>query len=440
MAEEYQDMHSCDEYAAHPADPNRWAKGVTDEEIIPGPAVKFCREAVDDYPDTPRFQFQLGRALWAANKIEEGIEVFFKLEEKSEYGPVYAYLGDVYMYGLGGLEVDQDLAISLYQIAEESGFSPAEDVLASLQEGDEVTGDQEVAETPTSAQAIERPPAAVEETAVQEVAFNPRDYTQPEIMQALYTGNLSKLKVTNAGKTNYANLDNTIIYLANLNSQFSGDYNFKDPNCIMLYNPQVERQLQSKALSGVFGNELNMGYGSGNMPTAGLKAFGEMLNGFAKGGFGNVIAVEQAAEALKASAEKDGASLIIKHQCTSQVVKRIYANIEAYALGTSPVLTAEEKARQEQERIETERKAREEAERLALEKKKQREEGLRTSARNSCNKAFNNSEFCSCIVSSLDEFSIEDSEWSQLGQDFQKVLSVGAKHDGFSDRLRSCRS
>lgn len=53
----YDDVHRCDEYAAHPNDPNRWAKGVVDAEIIPGPAVKYCREAVEDYADTPRFRF-----------------------------------------------------------------------------------------------------------------------------------------------------------------------------------------------------------------------------------------------------------------------------------------------------------------------------------------------------------------------------------------------
>ena len=119
FAEEYQDTHACDEFAAHPADPNRWAAGVDDVDIIPGPAVKHCRDAVKRHSETARFHFQLGRALWANNRMDEGLQSFLEAEETFQYGPAYANLGDAYMYGIAGVEVDQELAVTLYQIADE---------------------------------------------------------------------------------------------------------------------------------------------------------------------------------------------------------------------------------------------------------------------------------------------------------------------------------
>jgi hypothetical protein len=125
----FEELHKCDEYAAHPEDPGRWADGVREEDLLPGPAVRFCRQAVDEHPDTARFHFQLGRALWAAGKIEEGVEEF-KMAQKMKYAPAYAYLADAYQEGLvPGEEADPERAQELYTEAAEAGFQPAAEVL-----------------------------------------------------------------------------------------------------------------------------------------------------------------------------------------------------------------------------------------------------------------------------------------------------------------------
>lgn len=126
---ELSDVHKCDEFAAHPEDPEKWADGVADDDILPGPAVKLCSQAVAEHPGTARFHFQLGRALWAAGKIEEGVEAFFEAQEM-EYAPAYAYLGDAYQEGLvPDEEADPEFAQELYALAVERGFEPAEAML-----------------------------------------------------------------------------------------------------------------------------------------------------------------------------------------------------------------------------------------------------------------------------------------------------------------------
>ena len=57
FAQKYQEVHRCDELAAHPANPNRWAKGVEDENIVPAPSLKSCTQAVEAYPSQRRLAF-----------------------------------------------------------------------------------------------------------------------------------------------------------------------------------------------------------------------------------------------------------------------------------------------------------------------------------------------------------------------------------------------
>src|SRR5262245_41094931 len=66
-----QEVSDCDTYAAHPDDVNRWAPGVADGAIVPGLAVQRCSAAVSKSNKTPRFHFQLGRALLANGHPDE---------------------------------------------------------------------------------------------------------------------------------------------------------------------------------------------------------------------------------------------------------------------------------------------------------------------------------------------------------------------------------
>lgn len=383
-AQVFEDVHKCDEFAAHPNDPHRWAAGVADTEIIPGPAVKFCREAVAEHPQTPRFAFQLGRALWAAYRLDEGLSVFLKLEEDFEYGPVYAYLGDAYMYGIGGAEVDEELAVTLYQIADEAGFTPAGEVLAALagddtgSAADEETGPV-AAETPPpdsrSGEARPRDP---------ERPFNARDYAQPKIVGALYSGNLDALKAEGIGKSNYAGISNTLIYVTKFHEGFGGEYNWKDPECVHLYKPSLHRTLSNRLLSVLRGS--GAGGTLDGAAELGMKAFAEMLTDMSWGGGG-----------------MDASRIIQLYGCRSETVKRIYANIEAYARGRPGVLTPEEQERQE--RAKAEQAAREEQERQAA---------IRDAAKASCVGQFKKEDYCGCLIEGLDELGIGEADWRKL--------------------------
>ncbi|WP_425039322.1 hypothetical protein [Primorskyibacter sp. S187A] len=418
------ELHECDTYAAHPNDPNRWAAGVLDDEIVPGPAVKYCIDAVETYPEEPRFQFQLGRALWAANLLEDGTAVFLALEEGYDYGPVYAYLADAFYFGIGGVEIDEEFAVSLYEIAAGTGFEPA---LAALDELAGITEDVQTAALAPAAAPAQQVVAAP--APPPEPKFNPASYSQPGLIRALYDGNLKGVQVKGFGKSNYAGVDNVWIYLAAFHGEFAGSFNIKDPSCVQLYDVRLDKRLKQRVIDKAFGNDLNIGLGSGQVPTKGFEMMGQMLQDLTQGGMGRMVAMEQNAAALQASGAQDGGKLIIGHGCQSQVTQRIYANLRAYVTGSAPELSDDLRKSQERQK---------EQQAKAQEAKRQR--GLRTSAESACTAQFKRAGYCGCLVKGLDTVGLDEAEWTTLGRDFKQVLAIGKSHDGFADLLKSCRS
>lgn len=117
----------CDEFAAHPQDPNRWSKdGVEDGAIAVGPAMSYCGKAIESEPTQPRFYFQYGRALQGSGKDEEAKAAFLKAYE-FKYAPAFKCLAD---YFWDAKEVDPR---TLYQYAFENGFAPAKDALVEYE-------------------------------------------------------------------------------------------------------------------------------------------------------------------------------------------------------------------------------------------------------------------------------------------------------------------
>jgi aspartate/glutamate racemase len=448
IAEEYADVHACDEYAAHPNDPHRWAKGVLDDDIIPGPAVKYCREAVEDHGETPRFQFQLGRALWAAHKLEEGLQVFLNLEENVNYPPVYAYLGDAYMYGIGGIEEDQELAVSLYQIADDGGFAPASEVLAALAGNsfDDAQAEVQQAMPAPQTQVLPQQQNAVP---VQQVRpFDPTIYSEPTMIQALYTGDFSKIKngaMGSTGKMMGMSVSNALIYLGNFNSQFAGTYNFKDPTCIQIYNPRVAKTIERKGMNSMTGGLLN---NSGNMQQLGAEGLMFGLNSIMSfmdemqqpNAMGNMIGNVHEMEVLGESAAKDASRIIQTYGCQHPDVQRIYANLVAYVEGKPPVVSPQEMQRRQ---IEKEQKAalqRKKQEEAAARAEQKRQKAFRTAAANACMDRFSKQPFCSCLINNLEPYELTEADWTSLGSDFKYVIEIGKNYAGFSETLKDCRA
>ncbi len=443
-AQGFDDIHKCDTFAAHPDDPNRWAVGVSDEDIIPGPAIKFCAQAMEDYPDAPRFQFQLGRAFWAARRFKDGTAVFLDLEDAWDYDPVYAYLGDAFFYGIGGVEVDEKLAMTLYQVAADSGFEAAELALAEINgEIPAPVQQQQPVQTAQIAPQQVEPQLVVPEPPAK---LNYDSFAQPKIIQALASGNLAAL--ANMGSVSvigvrYKRLD---VYLQGFDGEFAGTYNYKDPRCIRIYNPRVTKRLERNiramsvgggTLEGAMENELNKLIGSINIISS-----------------GNLMAVtdqEQQLELLREQGAQDAGNLIHDYSCGAAVTQRIYKNMAAAVIGTAPSLSAEqaviqrEKDKRAKEAADRKaKKQREAAAKRAEEQRKRaeiaRQKGLRTKAQSSCVAQFKQEAFCACLVEELDAAQIAEKAWTTLGREFKAVLQLRTDYPTVPAIVKQCRT
>ncbi len=432
-AQEFQEVHDCDQHAAHPSDPHRWAGGVKDNEIIPGPAVTFCRRAVDEHPQTPRFAFQLGRALWAANRIDEGTELFLALTEQFAYGPAYYYLAHVFVSGLGSVEADEERGKALYQTAAEKGFAPASQALRALAEANDTTRvDTLAASSGTTAPSapIERLSAPRSAVDHQDISFEPDQYTQPSMVRALYSGDLAGLEPQGVGQTNYAGLSSAHIYLASFHNQFGGTVNLQDQSCVTLYDPSVTRTLDAKVARLITGGPgLDLESSLDQAGRRGWEMMGDLLMDLHRGGLDALVSTEQNLLELGEQGGIDAARLIARHGCQSEVAKRIYANIRAYALGQPPVLSPQEQERQQSI-----------LNREAEEAERERQQSLRTDAAASCFSQWQEEPMCQCIVAALDHLKITEGEWRMIGNEFTSVVSLVRRYEGLREDLGSCRS
>ena len=124
---------TCDAVAADPDDPEKPAtmSGVRDEAVDASRAINACAQAVKEESDEPRFKFQLARAYLFTDRNEEAIDLLVAAAQDG-HGALLAYLGDIMLYGAGGLESEPQIAKSLYLHAAEAGFKPAAQLAADI--------------------------------------------------------------------------------------------------------------------------------------------------------------------------------------------------------------------------------------------------------------------------------------------------------------------
>lgn len=126
-------IHRCDLIAASPLDGHAVVTG-TDFSEIGIEAIGYCEQAVGKYPDTPRFQFQLGRALDAHQQEKAAIARYRRtLALAPHYAPAMLALGGKYMNG-EGVDADSGEAIRFLQQARELGQPRASYLLARIAE------------------------------------------------------------------------------------------------------------------------------------------------------------------------------------------------------------------------------------------------------------------------------------------------------------------
>jgi hypothetical protein len=185
-------INQCDDLGSHPDDPEAMADGVSDESLDGKAVIASCSKAVAIDGETPRLKFQLGRGYWKEGQVEEAIEQFLPAAE-AEHGGALAYLGDVYMDGLGGVEADPAQARTLYQKSADAGFKPATAILASFEDKTTELAQAEAEEKADAAQlANEQRNASLSASSASAPAkggaLNTRGYEKPDFMSAIYSG------------------------------------------------------------------------------------------------------------------------------------------------------------------------------------------------------------------------------------------------------------
>jgi TPR repeat protein len=120
----------CDTYAASPFDPQRQTTGV--RLVNTGLAIPACHSAIQTYPTSPRLNFQLGRAYFAAKNFREGSAFFLRAAEQG-YAAAETALGDAFQSGTGVSRSYTD-AIEWYTKAAKQGFAIAQNSLGAMYE------------------------------------------------------------------------------------------------------------------------------------------------------------------------------------------------------------------------------------------------------------------------------------------------------------------
>ena len=377
------DVHPCDDVAAHIQDKQRWGKGISDEEVAPALAISRCAAAVKEYPETARFQFQLGRAFWIAQRYREAIAPL-TAAATGGHAAAYAYLGEAYKNGLGGVLQDNNRAMKYYQLAAESGFKTAEDVLTTLQKE------------------------------AKQSTFSSEGFQEPGIIQGLYTGDFALFP---SGYDQWF-LD---VYLLTFSEWFNDDVKFADKNsdnvssCVLLYDPELKQILANKVVADhpLYGRS-----GSSDPAQQGFGVIKEMFSQVLKarepGGFQdmankNKIDGGMALQTLKRKAAKDALYLANTYGCDGKIVKQIYRNIKPYASNTSSFAVVSNPR-------------------------------LTQDLTQGCQSYFQDSEKCTCLVNAILKSSVPEDEQELLAAGFTKkrLDRIQTKYARFNQNIRSC--
>jgi WD40 repeat protein len=134
---------SCGLHAAYQSDPGRQAPGVKEGWLSAADAEGACRRALEAAPDDPRLRLQLGRALIAAGKPEEGLK---EVRISADAG----YPGGVYYLGFYGVTNPDSSADDMrkgwenVRRAWDMGVPDAGDLIASYLIAGQKKDDQEI--------------------------------------------------------------------------------------------------------------------------------------------------------------------------------------------------------------------------------------------------------------------------------------------------------
>jgi len=113
----------CDRLAGHPDDPGRSGDGISFDQIDPGRAIPACQAAIKNFPDEPRFRYQLARANNKSKDTRATLEGY-NLAVKMGYPQGFYALARSYEQGWG-VKKDPARALALYKAAFDAGHIAA---------------------------------------------------------------------------------------------------------------------------------------------------------------------------------------------------------------------------------------------------------------------------------------------------------------------------
>jgi TPR repeat protein len=120
----------CDKYAANSLDPQRKAPGVTLVALNAALAMPACEAAVQKYPDSARFMYQLGRAHHKSDNFATAA-LWYKTAMQHGSGFGEAAYGLMLMDGQG-VQKDIAKAVPLFRDAADKGVVIAQNALGYL--------------------------------------------------------------------------------------------------------------------------------------------------------------------------------------------------------------------------------------------------------------------------------------------------------------------
>lgn len=100
-------MTACDVLAAHPADPDKIASGVSKSAMDKPRAIDACRAAVAAAPASGRLNYQLARALFYSEHFEEAMPIFEHAASQG-YRQAHLIIGLIVQGRHGGIPYDAD--------------------------------------------------------------------------------------------------------------------------------------------------------------------------------------------------------------------------------------------------------------------------------------------------------------------------------------------
>jgi len=136
----------CDRLAAQPLDPHKVGVGVKWSALDAPRAIAACQSAVQQFSNSPRLQYQYGRAL-SKNRQYQDSDKWFRRAANQGYVAAQHALGIQYLEG-EGVPKDVAIAVSWYRLAADQGYAAAQHALGRhYSKGEGVPKDAAVAVT-----------------------------------------------------------------------------------------------------------------------------------------------------------------------------------------------------------------------------------------------------------------------------------------------------